>query len=112
MAVHEGLARGRWHAMTLAEQLGNVGSEFERALAAKRKGLPERYARALERMLELLDLTREDPRWRGPRLRELCRLRESACETLEDAAPPAGSAEGLQRYFLAFAFAARNRRPA
>jgi len=54
-------------------------------------------------MLELMDLTIGDPRWRDPRLRELCRLRENACEELENPKNP----EGLKKYFLQFAILAR-----
>ena len=32
--------------------------------------------RALDRALELLDLTLADPRWNGPRLREVARTRK------------------------------------
>ncbi len=35
---HPELSNGRWHTMTIAEQLGNVGSEYERALSWKERG--------------------------------------------------------------------------
>ena len=61
--------------------MGNVGSEFERAANAFQRGDHERFEKAFERMLELLDLTVEDPKWRTAcRLRELLRLREEVCE--------------------------------
>ncbi len=34
---HKDLAAGRWYSLSLAEQLGNVGSDFERALRWKEK---------------------------------------------------------------------------
>ena len=34
-ALHAGLAAGRWHTLTLNEQLGNVGSDVGRAIRAK-----------------------------------------------------------------------------
>lgn len=40
-------------------------------------------------------------------MREIARLREQVCEALGFGEAPPGSAEGLQRYFLAFAVAAR-----
>ena len=54
--LHQSLADGRWHKMTLAEQLGNVGSEYERALRWKQKGNAKYFDGAFARMLELLAL--------------------------------------------------------
>ena len=36
-ALHQSLAAGRWFELSLAEQLGNVGSEVGRALARQKK---------------------------------------------------------------------------
>jgi hypothetical protein len=107
MTIHQGLAAGRWFTLTLAEQLGNVGSEFERAARWKEKGEPARFEAAFGRMLELMDLTLADRRWRGARLRELARVREEIREALWPGGRPHGPLEGLQKYFLAFAVAAR-----
>lgn len=71
---HRELAAGRWQSSSLLEQLANVGSEVERALTWAAKNNPEYSRMALERGLELLDLTIADPRHRH-RLRELTRLR-------------------------------------
>ncbi len=65
--------------MSLAEQMAHIGSEVLRALAWRQKG-NERYSgMALDRALELLDLTIKDYRHRT-RLKELCRLREVICD--------------------------------
>jgi hypothetical protein len=61
--VHTGLAAGRWVELTLAEQLGNIGSEVGRALRARASGQPARRDAALDRALELFDLTLADARW-------------------------------------------------
>jgi hypothetical protein len=98
---------GRWRQMTLMEQLANVGSEVERAIRAHESGRADRFDRALARALELFDLTAADPRWHGPRLREILRAREEFCRLFFDETVPAESADGLRRYFLAFAVAAR-----
>ncbi len=58
------------------EQLANTGSEVERALSWAAKGNAEYSLRAVERALELLALTIEDPK-NTRRLRELTRLREA-----------------------------------
>ncbi len=102
--LHQDLASGRWHSLTLAEQLGNIGSEYGRAQRAMHQGDADRFQNATDRCLELFDLTLVDPRWRGPRLRELARVREAACEEFFSASPDSKS---LERYFLAFAVSAR-----
>src|SRR2546427_6599301 len=81
MTIHVGLAAGRWAALSLVEQLANVGAEVDRAVAAWEAQRPDRFDRALARALELFDLTAGDGRWGGPRRRgifpprgEVCRL--------------------------------------
>jgi hypothetical protein len=101
-ASHPGLSSGRWFALSLPEQMGNVGSEYERALSWKKKNDPERMQKAFDRMLELLDLTLADPRWKH-RLKEMARLRDEACRLLE--AEPADP--GLSKYFFQFSLLAR-----
>lgn len=100
---HQNLASGRWFTLSLAEQLGNVGSEYERALRWKGKN-QDYFEKAFERMLELLDLTIQDPRWRNHRLKELLRLREQACEELLAQTLPEAT---LKKYFLYFGLLAR-----
>ena len=66
---------------------------------------------AFERALELLDLTLADPRWRD-RLREIARARELLCDAATGGREYGTTLEDLDRYFLAFAVAARARRGA
>jgi hypothetical protein len=102
---HAGLA-ARWNTLTIAEQLAHVGSEVERTLRACDARNVSRRDHALDRALELFDLTAADPRWRGPRRREVLRAREEFCgSVLLDR--PVGAVAGLRRYFLAFAVLAR-----
>ena len=105
---HRELAAGRWGKLTLAEQLGNVGSEVGRMLRA-RGGDQGLRTRAFERALELLDLTLADQRWRG-RLREIARARELLCDAASGGTEYGTTLEDLDRYFLAFAVAARRNR--
>ena len=107
MANLKTLAGGRWRTLTILEQMGNIGSEVERAIRAHDAGRGDRFERALERALELFDLTAADDRWRGPRRREILRAREEFCRLFFESEPPPGAAESLKRYFLAFATAAR-----
>lgn len=108
-AVHRGLAAGRWRDLTLVEQLGNIGSEVARAHRAQAAGSARRFEAALDRALELFDLTLEDPRWRGRR-REIGRAREVVCDFLVGDNDSQSSFESLDAYFMAFASAARTSR--
>jgi hypothetical protein len=107
---HPDLAAGRWFTMTLAAQLGNVGSEYERALRWKERGDGVRFEHAFARMLELLDLTITDPRWKNHRLKELTRLREMICDELFNETPEFNHPTDLRNYFLYFGILARNER--
>ena len=79
---HREAAAGRWYELSLVEQLGNVGTEVARAARAREAGNESRAWKALERALELFDLTTADERWRGPKRREICRAREVVCDSL------------------------------
>ncbi len=105
-AVHQDLAAGRWQTLTISEQLGNIGSEVSRALKAKRLKNHQREESAIDRALELFDLTIADPRHRK-RLRELCRAREVVCDFFSGENSYAESPESLDRYFTQFALYAR-----
>ena len=105
--LHRNAADEGWARLELVEQLGNVGSEVERAIRAHEAGRPDRFESALERALELFDLTADDPRWRGHRCQEIMRAREEFCRLFFDPDVPPDSARGLSRYFFGFAWAAR-----
>ena len=107
---HQNLAGGRWFTFTLAEQLGNVGSDYERALRWKASGDSVRFEHAFDRTLELLDLTIADPRWKNHRLRELTRLREVICDELFNEKQELRHPSDLRQYFLCFGILARNQR--
>jgi hypothetical protein len=107
---HPDLAAGRWFTLTLASQLGNVGSEYERASKWKRLGDADRFHDAFSRLLELIDLTIADPRWKNRRLRELTRLREVICDELFSETREFDHPTNLSSYFLYFGVLARNER--
>lgn len=103
--IHKNLAAGRWFELSLAEQLGNIGSEYYRASQARLMGNEDRYDSAVDRALELCELTVADKRWYNtPALKELCRMKSQVAETLVDLNQPD---EGLQKYFDSFAILAR-----
>ncbi len=103
---HRALAAGRWQQMSLAAQLGNIGAEVGRALAAERNGQSLQKQRALERVLELFDLTAADPRWRG-RLKELLRAREVVCDYFFGSNYYRSQPDRIEAYFMQFALATR-----
>ena len=107
---HRDLAAGRWWELTLFEQLGNIGSEVSRAARWSTRN-PELSRGALDRALELFDLTLADPRLRQtpPRLREVARAREVVADFFVGPNQYRSTAASLQRYFDAYALAARRR---
>lgn len=104
--VHTSLAGGRWLTLSLAEQLGNIGSEVGRAIRAKTQDNQDRLLPALDRALELFDLTITDPRL-AHRLKEILRAREVVCDFLVGDNEFASTSESLEAYFMQFAMAAR-----
>lgn len=76
---HKEMAAGRWAELSLAEQMGNIGSEVSRSLKAKKMGNEKRFQGAFERALELFDLTIACTKDSG-RLKEICRAREEFCD--------------------------------
>jgi hypothetical protein len=105
---HRDVARGRWHGLSLAEQLGNIGSEISRAIKWSSKN-PSTARSALYRALELIDLTLDDPRHRQsvPRLREIARTREVVVDFFAGPNEYGSTSASLLRYFDQFALAAR-----
>ena len=105
---HRDLAGGRWWTLSLAEQLGNAGSEISRAVKWMSRN-PETSKTAFYRALELIDLTLDDPRLRAsrPRLREIARAREVVVDYFAGSNQYGSTAPSLQKYFDAFALAAR-----
>ena len=104
---HQDLAAGKWFALTLAEQLGNVGSDFERALRWKEKKQAQLFSSSMARTLELLDLTLADTRWHNHRLQELTNLREEVRNALFSKEENSDETAGLKKYFYSMAILAR-----
>ena len=102
---HEQLAAGRWHTLSLMEQLANVGSDVTRAARWHGKE-PHRCEQAFNRALELLDLTIADERRKGRR-KELTRARELLCDAMFGGKLYGSVLASLDRYFFHFAMTAR-----
>ena len=102
--IHKDLASGGWEKLSLAQQLGNIGSEVSRA--EKWQNRDEKlFNGAVERALELFDLTLEDDRWVG-RKREINRAREVFCDAVLGGKEYGSELKNLISYFDWFALVA------
>jgi len=106
MKHHKELSPDRWRTLSFCEQMANIGSEVSRAISWRPKN--EEFSRlAMERALELLDLTLEIAATPA-RLKELARVRETLVDYFFFG-NAYGSSDALWRgYFDAFNYAARN----
>ncbi|MBI2086757.1 MAG: hypothetical protein HYT69_01130 [Candidatus Zambryskibacteria bacterium] len=101
------VSKERWLTLSLAEQLGNIGSEVGRA--AKWQGNDEKsFWGAVTRALELFDLTQMDKRWKSRRL-ELDRAREVFADAVLGGKEYQNSLPDIERYFMQFALLARQK---
>ena len=103
---HAELAAGLWARMPLVDQLANIGSEVEMALNWKAKNNPDYSLRAVERALELLDLSLATP-WKFPQLKEITRLREILSDYFYGSNQHGSTEASLRKYFAPFYYAAR-----
>lgn len=103
--AHREMALEGWSKLSLMEQMGNIGSEVGRAGIWEGKD-DERFRGAVDRALELFDLTLEDSRWRG-RFREIARAREVFCDAVFGGREYGSTFKDIESYFMRFAFAAR-----
>lgn len=105
MTIHQNLSAGAWENLSLAEQLGNIGSDIHRAIRWQQID-PESYNQSVLRAMELLDLTIRDSRWKM-RLKELMRVREVFGDAITGGTFYDSSLQKLDDYFTHFAIAAR-----
>src|SRR4249920_1880152 len=98
--------RQKWAALTIFEQMGNIGSEVGRALRAKAHGDTESLQGAFYRGLDLFDATAESWAAKGsPRTAEILRAREQFVQSIiTDVAD-----SKLEDYFTQYAIVARTR---
>ncbi len=101
--LHQELASGRWQQLTVNEQFANIGSEVGRALASHEAGRTERSQAALDRALELIDLTITNQNLRSSARREAGRVRELVADYFYGGNSYGTSREQWERYFTPFA---------
>lgn len=99
----------RWKSLPFLVQMANVGSEVERALRWKAKHNPSSCEKALDRALELLDLTLATAT-RFRRLKELARVRELLVDYFLGSNQYASTEAVWRKYFFSFACAANRDR--
>jgi len=106
MAVNYSFNSEKWFELSLSEQLANIGSEVIRAMKWRQKGEKEHSEKAIERALELFDLTLSDRRWKN-RAKEIARMREVICDFFYGGNQYNSNLSSLDNYFLHFALATR-----
>lgn len=107
--THHDLTVERWRSFSTIEQLANVGSDVERAIRWKQKGRPEDSLLAVERALELMDLTIADPK-NNKRLKELLRVRNFFADQYMGINEFGFTDDYWQNYFMDFAYLAARAR--
>lgn len=78
--IHSAETRADWLTRPITYQMGNIGSEVSRSLKWNAKGNSARAAKAVDRALELFDLTIEANRHNHARLTEILKAREEFCD--------------------------------
>ena len=95
----------RWYRLSYCEQMGHIGSEIGRARVWEDKNDLVSRNKALERALELIDITKDDTRL-YKRRRELCIFSELVADQYIDARVYNSSLRELEKYCLDFALIA------
>jgi hypothetical protein len=99
--------RQRWAQLTLIQQLGNIGSEVGRSVAARRRHDSGRFEGALERALDLFEATIDILiAQKSPRVREVLVAKDQYLNLFFGYAP-VGDEEKIEQYFMNYAIAAR-----
>ncbi len=106
---HKNLSKDKWFEMTLAEQMANIGSEYFRAKNWKQKDNKKYFEPAFDRMLELLNLSLSDKRWKSSQLKELARLKEFVVRYLFNEESFRNDKD-FDSYFMQFSLLARSNR--
>ncbi len=104
--THKNLAAGGWFALSLVEQMANIGAEVGRAMNWQKKDAKVSQL-AFERALELLDLTLQDKKNHTPgRQKELGMLRGVMIDYFMENNECASTEASWNNYFYFFNAAA------
>jgi hypothetical protein len=103
--------RNRWSQMNIFEQMGNIYSEVGRSFNARRTGNREKENMATLRALDLFDATVDSLiQKKSIKAREVLRAKDQFLSNLYDKEFNEKNASSLEKYFLEFAVASRNRK--
>lgn len=75
------ITQEKWSQLSLGQQMGHVASEIARARHWQEKGDTQSRNKALERALELIDLTLQDSRWKS-KSSDILNLRQVISDSL------------------------------
>lgn len=78
-SLHKNLNEGTWETLGFKKQMGNIGSEISRAIKWQEKNRDDRMRGAVDRALELIDLSINSTN-KSTTQAELCRAREEICD--------------------------------
>lgn len=106
LVYHKGLTLERWSIFSVAEQLANVGCEIERTIRWRDRGNAEYSRISFERALELMALTKIDPKHSKGCRKELCRAYEALVDHFMCDNEYNTTDEQWQNYFYQFSYAA------
>jgi len=99
------ITQEKWQEFSLEQQMANIGSEVTRVVNLKEKNDKELSENSAWRVLEMIDSTLSDRRWKG-RLREVFFLRDVFCDYLFNYGNFDVLGNNLKEYFLPFALLA------
>lgn len=105
-AQHQSLANGRWQNLSFAEQMANVGSEVERSLNWQSKNKTKFMDQALNRALELLNLSISTQKTLA-RTKELARVKETLLDYFWGNNQYRSQPQKISKYFYHFNYLAR-----
>ena len=100
------ISKERWHTFSLAEQLGNIGSEVGRAAKWQNKD-EQLFWGAVTRAMALFDLTQMDKRWKSRRS-EIDRAREVFADAVLGGEEYHSFLPDIEAYFMRFALFVRS----
>ena len=108
-AAFEHVDYEKWCGMSIFEQMGNIGSEVGRAISAERRKDETLRDAAVARAIDLFDVTADALAGANlARLKEVLRAKEEFLGLFFD--DKFDEADGVERYFMQFAMAARRGR--
>ncbi len=106
---HKDLKLEKWHKLSFAEQMANIGSEVGRAIKWQQKNKVKYSQKAFHRALELSSLTKSSlcMNQEFAKLKEICRMYELLVDFFAGDNIYQSSAESWNKYFHAFNYVAR-----